>query len=226
MMNATHRVALVFSAVTTLWTSVPVAAQTQAVPKPQVAESRTSTSDPAVPTGRAGATPAPVGATLPAGYLIGPDDVLSIVFWRDKDMSADVVVRPDGRISLPILNEVQAAGYTPEQLRTELEQAAAKFINGDPNVSVVVKTINSRKVYITGNVIKGGEFPLNGQMTVLQLIAVAGGLQEYADSKNIVVTRKESGKDVYFKFNYKDVVRQKNVEQNIPLKPGDTVVVP
>jgi polysaccharide biosynthesis/export protein len=230
MMNATRRVALVFSAVTTLWTSVPVvAAQTQAVPKPQVAESRTSTSDAAIPGATpapAGATPASAGATLPAGYLIGPDDVLSIVFWRDKDMSAEVVVRPDGRISLPILNEVQAAGYTPEQLRTELEQAAAKFINGDPNVSVVVKTINSRKVYITGNVIKGGEFPLNGQMTVLQLIAVAGGLQEYADSKNIVVTRKENGKDVYFKFNYKDVVRQKNVEQNIPLKPGDTVVVP
>jgi len=221
MMNATYRVALVFSAVATLGTSVPVvAAQTQAVPKPQVAESRTS--DAAIP----GTPPAPAGATLPTGYLIGPDDVLSIVFWRDKDMSADVVVRPDGRISLPILNEVQAAGYTPEQLRTELEQAAAKFINGDPNVSVVVKTINSRKVYITGNVIKGGEFPLNGQMTVLQLIAVAGGLQEYADSKNIVVTRKENGKDLYFKFNYKDVVRQKNVEQNIPLKPGDTVVVP
>jgi len=222
MMNPIHRIALAFSTVTTLLIGVPaVEAQTQAVAKPQPAESRTSTSDPAV-----NPAPAPAGATLPTGYVIGADDVLSIVFWRDKDMSADVVVRPDGRISLPILNEIQAAGYTPEQLRAQLEQAASKFINGDPNVSVVVKTINSRKVYITGNVIKGGEFPLNGQMTVLQLIALAGGLQEYADSKNIVVTRKENGKDVFLKFNYKDVVHQKNLQQNIPLMPGDTVVVP
>jgi len=181
---------------------------------------------PAVPSGASGpATPASTGVTLPPGYVIGSDDVLTIVFWRDKDMSAEVVVRPDGHISLPLLNDVQAAGLTPDQLRTQLEQAASKFV-AEPNATVVVKTINSRKVYITGNVIKGGEFPLNGQLTVLQLIALAGGLQEYADSKNIVVTRKENGKDQYFKFNYKDVMKQKHVEQNITLKPGDTVIVP
>jgi polysaccharide export outer membrane protein len=229
MMNATRRVALVFSAVTTLWTSVPVvAAQTQAVPKPQVAESRTSTSDAAIPGATpapAGATPASAGATLPAGYLIGPDDVLSIVFWRDKDMSAEVVVRPDGRISLPLLNDIQAAGSTPEELRAQLEKAAAKYI-AEPNATVVVKTINSRKVYITGNVLKPGTYPLTGDMSVLQLIAVAGGLQEYADSKKIVVMRKEDGRDRFFSFNYKDVTRQKNLQQNIALKPGDTVVVP
>src|SRR5262245_36078189 len=170
--------------------------------------------------------PAPTGVSLPAGYLIGADDVLTIVFWRDKEMSAEVVVRPDGHISLPLLNDVQASGLTPDQLRVNLETAAARFMKDEPNVTVVVKTINSRKVYITGNVVKGGEFPLNGQMTVLQLIALAGGLQEYADSKNIVITRKEGGKDQYFKFNYKDVMKQKNVEQNIALKPGDTVIVP
>jgi len=178
---------------------------------------------PSTPSGTS--TPAPAGVALPPGYVIGSDDVLTIVFWRDKDMSAEVVVRPDGHISLPLLNDVQAAGLTPDQLRVQLEQAAAKYV-AEPNATVVVKTINSRKVYITGNVIKGGEFPLNGELTVLQLIALAGGLQEYADSKNIVVTRKENGKDRYFKFNYKDVMKQKHVEQNITLKPGDTVIVP
>jgi len=168
---------------------------------------------------------AAAGVALPPGYVIGTDDVLTIVFWRDKDMSAEVVVRPDGRISLPLLNDVPAAGLTPDQLRAQLEKAATKYVS-EPNATVVVKTINSRKVYITGNVNKGGEFPLNGDMTVLQLIALAGGLQEYADSKNIVITRKEGGQDRYFHFNYKDVLKQKHVEQNIVLKPGDTIIVP
>jgi polysaccharide export outer membrane protein len=162
---------------------------------------------------------------LPAGYLIVADDLLSIVFWRDKDMSADVVVRPDGRISLPLLNDVQAAGLTPDQLRAELMKAAAKFV-ADPNATVVVKEIRSRKVFITGNVMKPGTFPLTGEMNVLQLIALAGGLQEYADSKNILIMRKEGAQSQAFKFNYKDVTKQKNVEQNISLKPGDTVIVP
>ena len=219
MMNSTHRLALVFSTVTTLSLGGPaVEAQTQPVPKPEVAASGTVASDPA-------AGGAPASATLPPGYVIGPDDVLSIVFWRDKDMSADVVVRPDGRISLPLLNDIEAAGITPEELRVQLEKAAVKYI-AEPNATVVVKTINSRKVYITGNVLKPGTYPLNGDMSVLQLIAVAGGLQEYADSKKIVVMRKEEGRDQFFSFNYKDVVKQKNVQQNIGLKPGDTVVVP
>ena len=167
----------------------------------------------------------PASAALPDGYVIGPDDVLTVVFWRDKEMSAEVVVRPDGRISLPLINDVAAAGLSPDQLRVQLEQAASKYI-AEPNAAVVVKTINSRKVYITGNVLKPGTYPLNGEMTVLQLIAVAGGLQEYADSKKIVVMRKEEGKDRHFPFNYKDVIKQKNLQQNISLKPGDTVVVP
>jgi polysaccharide export outer membrane protein len=162
---------------------------------------------------------------LPPGYVIGPADVLSIVFWRDKDMSTDVTVRPDGQISLPLLNEISAAGYTPEQLRARLMEAAGKYLE-EPNATVVVKEIRSRNVFITGNVAKPATYPLNGEMTVLQLIAVAGGLQEYADSKNIVVIHTENGRQQYHKFNYKDVVRQKHTGQNIVLKPGDTVVVP
>jgi polysaccharide export outer membrane protein len=168
---------------------------------------------------------APAGATLPPGYVIGPDDVLTVVFWREKDMSAEVPVRPDGTISLPLLNDIDAAGITPEQLRLNLEKAAGKLMS-EPNASVSVKTINSRKVYITGNVMKPGTFPLTGEMTVLQLIALAGGLQEYADNKNIVILRKVDGREQSFKFNYKDVTKQKHPEQNIALKPGDTVIVP
>lgn len=168
---------------------------------------------------------APTGVTPPAGYVIGPDDVLAIVIWREKEMSSDVVVRPDGMISLPLLNELQAAGLTPDQLRAVIEKAASKYVS-EPNASVVVKEIHSRKVYVTGMVVKGGPFPLSGDMTVMQAIALAGGLQEYADSKNIVIIRKDEGRERYFKFNYKDVLKQKNVAQNILLKPGDTIVVP
>jgi len=174
------------------------------------------------------AAPAAVSASstaLPSGYLIGPADVLSIVFWRDKDMSADVIVRPDGKISLPLLDEIQAAGLTPEQLRAHLTAAAAKYVE-EPNATVVVKEIHSRRVFITGNVAKPGTYDLVGDLTVLQLIAMAGGLQEYADAKGIVVLRTENGRQQSHKFNYKDVIRQKHVEQNMVLKPGDTVVVP
>jgi polysaccharide biosynthesis/export protein len=172
-----------------------------------------------------GTTASPPAPSLPPGYVIGVQDVLSIVFWRDKEMSADVVVRPDGKISLPLLNEVQAAGFTPEQLRANLTEAAAKFVE-EPTATVVVKEIHSRNVYITGNVAKPATYPLSADMNVLQLIALAGGLQEYADAKNILVIRTEDGRQQYHKFNYKEVVKQVHPEQNIVLKPGDTVVVP
>ena len=171
------------------------------------------------------ASPA-AAVALPAGYVIGPDDVLSIVFWRDKEMSADVVVRPDGKISLPLLNDVSAAGLTPDQLRVQLEQAAAKYV-AEPNATVVVKTINSRNVYITGNVLKPGTYPIDRRDD-----GASADCGRPADSrstptaKKIVVMRKEQGKDRHFPFNYKDVIKQKNLQQNISLKPGDTVIVP
>jgi polysaccharide export outer membrane protein len=173
----------------------------------------------------AAGAPATVSVALPTGYVIGADDVLSIVFWGDKGMSADVVVRPDGMISLPLLNDLRAAGLTPDQLRAVLDKAAAKY-SKEPNAAVLVKTINSRKVHVLGNVAKPGTYPLTGDMTVLQLIALAGGLQEYADAKHIVIMRKEGETDRTLKFNYKDVIRQKNLSQNVTLKPGDTIVVP
>ena len=172
----------------------------------------------------AGVTIAP-GVTPPPDYVIGPDDMLTIVFWRDKDMSTDVAVRPDGKISLPLVNEIQAAGLTPEQLRLTVTEAASKLIE-DPTVSVVVRQINSRRVFVIGQVAKPGPYPLTGPTTVLQMIAIAGGLLEYADAKNVLIMRNEGGEPLSSKFNYKDVSKGKNLKQNIELKPGDTIIVP
>lgn len=180
---------------------------------------------PATP-GNATATPAvPTGVATPPDYVIGPDDVLAIIVWRDKDLSAEVAVRPDGKISLPLLNDVHAAGLTPEQLRQQVTAAAGKYVE-EPTVSVIVKEVNSRKVFITGQVGKPGPYPLMGPTTVLQLIASAGGVLEYADTKNIRIMRNENGKPVSLRFNYKDVIRGKSLNQNIQLRPGDTIIVP
>ena len=170
--------------------------------------------------------PAPETASGPPGYLIGPNDVLSVTFWRDKDMNAEaVVVRPDGNITLPLLNDVQAAGLTPAQLRDRILTEAQRFIE-DPSPTVAVKEIKSRNVFITGQVDKPGPYPLAGPMTVLQLIATAGGLKEFADGRNIVVMRSENGRQVAYQVDYKELLKRKNLRQNIDLKPGDTVVVP
>ena len=163
--------------------------------------------------------------SLPVGYVIGPQDVLSIVFWKDKELSAEVVVRPDGKISLPLLQDVQAAGLTPAQLTENLVKAATKYI-AQPNATVIVKEIHSRKVFILGQVAKPGTFPLTEDMTVLQLIALAGDVLEYAKTSNIVVVRKEGARERRMPFNYKDVLKGRNTSQNIVLKPGDTVIVP
>jgi polysaccharide export outer membrane protein len=176
----------------------------------------------------AAATGAPVvpGAVVPpAGYVIGPEDVLAIAFWREKDLSVEAAVRPDGMITVPLLNDLHAAGLTPDQLREQIETAAAKFV-ADPSVTVVVKAINSRKVFITGMVGKPGPYPLTAPTTVMQLIALAGGVQEYADSKKILIMRTENGVQVAKRFNYNDVAKGKNLSQNITLLPGDTVVIP
>jgi polysaccharide biosynthesis/export protein len=200
-------------------TQKPVPTSRQPQPQPTGQPARGN--NPAPPT----TAPVPGGVALPPGYVIGPDDLLGVLFWRDKDMSGDVAVRPDGKISLPLLNEIDAAGLTPEQLREKLTTAASKFLE-EPNVTVVVKQINSRKVHITGAVAKPGAYPLTAPTTVLQLISMAGGLSEFAKAKEIMVVRVENGRQIAFKFNYKEVAAGKNLKQNIELKPGDSVIVP
>jgi polysaccharide export outer membrane protein len=196
--------------------AAPVFAQTQT---PAPAAQSTSTPAAAV------AAPRPTDPVVPPGYVIGTDDVLSIVYWKDKDMSADAKVRPDGRIALPLINEVHAAGLTPEQLHKKLTDESKKYME-DANITVVVREINSRKAFITGEVNKPGPYPLTAPTTVMQLISMAGGLREYADAKKIMIMRSENGRQVSLQFNYKDVAAGKKLEQNIELKPGDTVVVP
>jgi polysaccharide biosynthesis/export protein len=171
------------------------------------------------------AGPAAAGVALPADYVIGPEDVLGVVFWRDQDLTGDVTVRPDGMVTLPLLGDVSAAGLTPDALREHVQKTASKYVQ-DPSVTVVVRQINSRKVFITGEVRTPGAYPLVAPRTVMQLIALAGGLNEYADAKGITVMRSENGRTQSFKFNYKDVAQGKKLEQNILLKPGDTVIVP
>ena len=179
----------------------------------------------AAPSGALARTAAEPGVAATADYVIGADDVLSVVFWRDEQLSREVLVRPDGKISLPLLDDVQAAGLTPKELRDRLSGEARRYVT-DPKVTVVVRAINSRRVYITGQVVRPGQYPLASSMTVLQLIATAGGLADYAKSKDIRVVRVEQGRSVSVPFNYDEVTKRQKPSQNIELRPGDTVIVP
>jgi polysaccharide export outer membrane protein len=168
----------------------------------------------------------PQSIPLPGSYVIGVEDRLGVVFWREQDkaLTTDVVVRPDGKISVPMLNDITAAGLTPEQLAAAVQQAASKFIR-DAAATVIVREIRSRKVFVIGEVSKPGPVDLDSEMNVLQVLAAAGGFQEHANKSDIVIVRKVADREQRFKFNYKEVVRGKNVQQNIRLLPGDTVLV-
>jgi polysaccharide biosynthesis/export protein len=158
-------------------------------------------------------------------YVIGPEDVLDINVWKEPDNSRTVPVRPDGKISLPLLNDVMAAGLTPMQLQAAITEGLKKFIS-EPQVTVIVTAVNSRRVYVLGEVARTGALPMLPNMTVLQALSAAGGLSQFAKQNGIYVLRTENGRQVTFPFNYKDVVRGKRPEQNILLKSGDTIVVP
>jgi polysaccharide biosynthesis/export protein len=172
-----------------------------------------------------GITGATTETVVPPRFVIGIGDVLTITFWRDEKLSRDVVVRPDGMISLPLLNDVPVVGKTPEQFARGLVEAAAKFMKEDPEVTVIVKEIHSRRVFVLGKVASPGKFDLVGDTNVLQILAMAGGLLEYADTKNIVVLRTANGQEQRLRFNYNDALKGKNVKQNVVLQPGDTIVV-
>jgi polysaccharide biosynthesis/export protein len=164
-------------------------------------------------------------ATVDPNYIIGPQDVLDINVWKENELTRSVPVRPDGRISLPLLNDVQAAGLTPTQLATEITKSLEKFIT-QPQVTVIVTQINSQRVYILGEATRPGAYPLLPGMTVLQALSSAGGFTPFASLKKIYVLRTEGGKQEKFPFNYKAVVSGKDDEENIVLKAGDQIVVP
>ena len=158
-------------------------------------------------------------------YVIGPEDVLNINVWKEAEMSATVPVRPDGKISLPLLNDVQAAGLKPMQLAADITEKLKKYLE-QPQVTVVVTQINSRRFFVLGEVSRPGAFPLLPGMTVLQAISSAGGFSQYANQSKVYVLRTENGKQQKIPFNYKEVLKGERTEQNIVLKPGDTIVVP
>lgn len=160
-----------------------------------------------------------------AEYVIGSEDVLQINVWKETDISSSVPVRPDGKISLPLLNDVQAAGLTPLQLANEISQRLKEFIT-EPHVTVIVTAMNSRRAYVMGQVTRQGAVPLVSNLTVLQALSAAGGPVQFANTKKIYILRTEGGKQQKFPFDYNAVIKGKNPEQNINLKPGDTIVVP
>ena len=167
-------------------------------------------------------------ATKPhdAAYLIGSSDVLAITVWKEPEISKSVPVRPDGKISLPLVGELQAAGRTPLQLEQDIAAKLKTYIT-NPDVNVIVQQINSEKFNILGRVARPGSFPLTGTTTVLDAIATGGGFLDFAKEKGVYVLRQNSGGgQTRLPFNYKDVVKGKHPEQNIKLQSGDTVVVP
>ena len=167
-----------------------------------------------------------VGAQPPLpGYVIGVDDVIEISYWREKELSAEVTVRPDGRVSLPLLGEVTAAGATPLQLTTRIREMARELLEA-PEITVVVKQINSLKVTITGEVLKPGRYALTSQTTVVELIAMAGGFTEFAHASNIGVLRNVNGVVTPIKIDYRKIASLKDLSGNIVLRSGDIIVVP
>jgi polysaccharide export outer membrane protein len=163
-------------------------------------------------------------STAPADYVIGADDTLRIAVWNEPNLNATLPVRPDGKISLPLLDDVQAAGLTPMQLGASIKEKLKKYV-ADPRVTVVVTAMNSQRIFATGEVTHTGPMALLPNMTMLQALSSAGFTQ-FANVKGVYLLRVENGQQVKIPFNYKEVVKGRHPEQNIMLKPGDTIVVP
>ncbi len=158
-------------------------------------------------------------------YLIGPKDILNIHVWQEPELTRDVTVTPDGRITFPLIGKIMAQGKTVTELKEIITKKLKNFITV-PEVTVIVNESLSRTVYIIGTVNEPGPYPLSPNMTVLQALSVAGGFTEWADTKNIQIVRRDGKKEVQLRFNYKKFISGKNLEQNILLKPNDTIVVP
>ena len=160
-------------------------------------------------------------AVDPKTYVIGAQDVLMIKVWREQDFTGPYTVRPDGKISMPLVGDVQASGLTPERLGDQLKQALSNFINS-PDVSVSLQTVGSKKFYITGEVNRAGEYTLATPTKVFDALSNAGGFRDFANKKKIIIIRGNER----IKFNYQDILKGKSLEQNIFLENGDTIVVP
>ena len=201
-----------------LWLGVMATAGMQAQSAPPQANNAAAPAAPA---------PAPApgpAANTPPDYVIGSDDQLHITVWKEQELTETLPVRPDGKISMPLLNDVPAAGLTPSQLAASITEKLKKYI-ADPRVTVVVTAMNSRRVFVTGEVTHTGAIALLPHMTVLQALS-SSGFTQFANVKGIYLLRMVNGQQQKIPFNYKDVVKGRHPEENIELKPGDTIVVP
>ena len=169
--------------------------------------------------------PLPASATDDLDYEIGPGDMLNIRVWKEPDVSGPVPVRPDGKVSLPLLDDVQAAGTTPTKLAAPITERVRQYMN-DPRVTVIVTAANSRRIYLIGEVMRPGAIPMQPNMTVLQALSTSGGFSQFAKIKKMYVLRVENGSQLKIPVNYKAAISGHSPEQNTVLKPGDTIVVP
>jgi polysaccharide export outer membrane protein len=215
----------------TVKSAEPPAPPTVAAPQaPPSAPSPLQPVAPATPSVEGPDRTPPAGARVSRGvsddYLIGSGDTLQVAVWKELEVSVpSAVVRPDGRITVPLIKEVEVAGLTPRQAETVIAEGLGKFIT-DPNVTVVIAAINSKKIYVIGAVRREGTLPYTYGMTVMQALSEAGGLNDYAKRKKIYILRTESGKEYRLDFNYDEVVKGERMEQNILLLPSDTLVIP
>jgi polysaccharide biosynthesis/export protein len=165
------------------------------------------------------------GESSSAHYLIGANDVLNIFIWKEADLTRDVTVMPDGRITFPLIGEIDAQGQTVIGLKNEITEKLKGYISA-PEVTVIIKQSNSRQIYTIGKMTKPGPFQLAPAMTILQALSTTGGFTEWADTKNVLIVRRQNDKEVMYHFNYQEFISGKNLEQNIVLEPNDTIVVP
>jgi polysaccharide biosynthesis/export protein len=158
-------------------------------------------------------------------YIIQPNDLLEIFVWKELDLTREVLVRPDGRISFPLVQDLQAAGISPGELKAQVERKLSDFLSA-PEVTIIVKAIQSYRIYVLGKVQKPGMITIEKPVTVLQALALAGGFQDFAKDQEMTVIRSYGKENTIFEFNYREVIKGKRTEQNIILKAGDVVIVP
>jgi polysaccharide export outer membrane protein len=174
---------------------------------------------------QAGMAQIPAPARPEPLYVIQPNDMLEIFVWKEPDLTRKVLVRPDGRVSFPLVQDMQAAGISPGELKVQVEKKLSEFLSA-PEVTIIVEAINSYRVYVLGKVQKPGVVSIEKPVTVLQALALAGGFQDFARDQEMTVIRTAANENFTFDFNYRDVVKGKKPEQNILLRSGDVVVVP
>jgi polysaccharide export outer membrane protein len=167
----------------------------------------------------------PTRADEPEPYRIQPGDVLMVSVWKEQDLLSEVLVRPDGGMSFPLVGDVRASGRTIDELRTLVDERLSKFIP-DPSVTIAVKQIGGNRIYVLGKVNRPGEFAFSQPIDVMQALSLAGGATSFAALDDIRILRRENGKQTARRFRYSEVERGRDLEQNILLKSGDTVVVP